>query len=110
MDCSVFAVAYATDFAFGVDPATVRAERYEGPLPEVPGRTPDEATPKIQQALQSLSMYHSDHTPFCVCQLPETDDMVCCDTCLEWSHFQSGGVVGEGTAVVLSIVPGPLKA
>ena len=32
---------------------------------------------------------------YCVCKLPETGDMVCCDQCNDWYHYHCVGIKEE---------------
>ena len=98
VDCGLFAIAFATELAYGNDPVRVSYVQSamrdhlllcleQGKMELFPcSRKP--ATTCIRKIV-SFALY-------CVCKLPETGDMVCCDQCNDWYHYHCVGIKEEG--------------
>ena len=94
LDCGVFSVAYAVEVCMGRNPqyAFFDQEKMrqhlciclsEGTLKPFPGMSSrSEELPRPALTLITVKLY-------CKCRMPEEyDDMVCCDVCDRWYHFQ----------------------
>ena len=89
-DCGVYAIAMATDLCHGVDPFTILYQQDEmrAHLIKCFDRRVLSPFPKCssnkREAERIINTCNIDL--YCVCKLPESPPMVCCDDCNEWYH------------------------
>ena len=91
VDCSQFAIAFATELAHGKDPVGVSyAQSAMGDhfLLSLENRKVEPFSCARKPAIRnivSIALY-------CVCKLPEAANMVCCDLCNNWYRYHCVGL------------------
>ena len=96
-DCGVFALAFATDLSFGNDPAKISYAQREmrDHLLLCLEQQQMEPFPRARRPANICVRTIESFSVFCLCQLPETEDMVCCDKCNSWYHYHCVGIREE---------------
>lgn len=88
MDCGLFAIAYATDLAFGNDPASFNYEQGALRTHFVNCISNDELVPFPKEVIGYTRPKTESINIYCSCRLPDNyvEKMVKCITCNEWYH------------------------
>ena len=99
LDCGLFAVAYATEVCYGMDPAKASFEQSKMNIHLVQcleagnlARFPQ--TSKVTKGLRPPSIVlHLEL--YCYCNMPESyEDMIECESCKKWYHKTCAGING----------------
>ena len=92
-DCGVFAIAFATDLSFGNDPAKISyaQSQMRDHLLLCLEQQQIEPFPRARRPSNICIRTIENYSVFCLCQLPETED-ICCDKCNNWYHYHSVGI------------------
>ena len=98
-DCGLFAIAFATDLAFGMDP--VKISYQQSAMREHFVKCLENE--KMEQFPRSKRSAHinirrvATIPVYCTCKMPESlDNMVECERCFQWFHYRCVGIANEG--------------